>query len=216
MNSNSFEKNPTSEVQVWDPVVRIFHWSLVAAFTVAYLSGEDESRLHELIGYVVIGLVLFRIVWGFVGTKYARFNDFVYRPATVMGYAKDFLWGKTKRYLGHNPLGGMMVLALLASLLATGITGYLLQETKEGSMALTAPASTTNTVSFISNAFADDDDNEHEDGDEFLKEIHELFANFTLLLVIVHVVGVIAGGLMHRENLVWAMITGRKRILRNL
>ena len=212
MNSNSFEKNPAGEILVWDILVRIFHWSLVAAFTVAYLSGEDESRLHELIGYVVIGLVLFRIVWGFVGTKYARFSDFVYQPATVIGYAKDFLWGKTKRYLGHNPLGGMMVLALLASLLATGITGYLLQETKEGSVALTAPASTTNTVSFISNAFADNDgDNEHEDGDEVLKEIHEFFANFTLLLVIVHIAGVIAGGLMHRENLVRAMITGRKR-----
>jgi cytochrome b len=128
-----------------------------------------------------------------------------------MGYAKDFLWGKTKRYLGHNPLGGMMILVLLASLLATGITGYLLQETEEGSMARTVPASTTNTVNFVNNAFADEDDNGHEDGDETLKEIHEFFANFTLLLVVVHVAGVIAGGFMHRENLVRAMITGRKR-----
>lgn len=214
MNTNDTAQNAAGEVKVWDPLVRILHWSLVASFTVAYLTGEgeDESRLHELTGYVVIGLVLFRIVWGFVGTKYARFSDFVYRPATVIGYAKDLLWGKTQRYLGHNPLGGMMVLALLASLLATGITGYLLQETEEGSMARTAPASTTTTVSFVSNAFAGKDDNGHEDSDEILKEIHEFFANFTLLLVVVHVAGVIAGGLMHRENLVRAMITGRKRI----
>ncbi|MEK7206786.1 MAG: cytochrome b/b6 domain-containing protein, partial [Pseudomonadota bacterium] len=115
-------------------------------------------------------------------------------------------------YLGHNPLGGIMVLALLASLLATGITGYLLQEAEEGSMALTMPASMTNTVNFVSNTFADADDNGHEDGNEVLKEIHELFANFTLLLVVVHIAGVIVEGLMHRENLVRAMITGRKQL----
>lgn len=212
MNSDNLEKNPAGEVQVWDPVVRIFHWSLVASFTVAYVTGEDESGLHELAGYVVMGLVLFRSVWGFVGTQYARFSDFVYRPAAIIGYAKDFLRGKAWRYLGHNPLGGMMILALLAALLATGITGYLLQETEEGPMALTTPASTTSTVSFVSNAFADEDENGHDDGDEVLKELHELFANFTLLLVVAHVAGVIAGGLMHRENLVRAMITGRKRI----
>jgi cytochrome b len=208
MNTNNTAQSAAGEIKVWDPLVRIFHWSLVATFTLAYITGEDESRLHELTGYVVIGLVLFRIVWGFVGTKYARFSDFVCPPATVIGYAKDFLWHKTRRYLGHNPLGGMMVLALLAGLLATGVTGYLLQEAEEGS---TVRASTTTTVSFINNAFADEDDNGHENGDEMLKEIHEFFANFTLLLVIVHVAGVIAGGLMHRENLVRAMITGRKR-----
>lgn len=212
MNTNDTAKSAAGEVKVWDPLVRIFHWSLVAVFTVAYLTGEDESRVHEITGYVVIGLVLFRVVWGFAGTKYARFSDFVYRPVIVIGYARDFLRGKTQRYLGHNPLGGMMVLALLASLLATGITGYLLQEMAEGSMARTAPASTTNTVSFVSNAFADEDDNGREDGDEVLKEIHEFFANFALLLVVVHIAGIIAWGLMHRENLVRAMITGRKRI----
>ena len=96
-----------NETRVWDPVVRIFHWSLAAAFTVDWLTGEEESRLHELAGYAVIGLVLIRIVWGFVGTKYARFRDFVHRPSTVLAYARDILTGKSKRYLGHNPLGGL-------------------------------------------------------------------------------------------------------------
>ena len=92
-----------NEIRVWDPVVRIFHWSLVASFTIAWLTGEEESRPHVLAGYAVIGLVLIRVVWGFVGTKYARFRDFVYPPSAVLAFAREMLAGKSKRYLGHNP-----------------------------------------------------------------------------------------------------------------
>ena len=120
------------EIKVWDPLVRLFHWSLVATFTIAWLTGDEESRLHELAGYAVIGLVLIRIAWGFVGTRYARFSDFVYRPSVALSYARDLTLGKSKRYLGHNPLGGVMVLALLASLLAAGITGLALEGAEQG------------------------------------------------------------------------------------
>lgn len=208
-----------NEIRVWDPVVRIFHWSLVAAFTIAWLTGEEEqSRLHELAGYAVIGLVLIRVVWGFVGTQYARFRDFIYRPATVLAYARDMLAGKSKRYLGHNPLGGMMIIALLLSLLAASITGLVLQGAEKGmgpfaaitaSTAVTAPA-------VISRAVADDDDKENNGGngeaDETWKELHEFFANLSLLLVALHIAGVIVGSLVHRENLVRAMFTGRKPV----
>ena len=200
-----------NETRVWDPVVRIFHWSLVAAFTIAWLTGEEESRLHEFAGYVVIGLVLIRVVWGFVGTKYARFRDFVYRPSTVLAYARDILAGKSKRHLGHNPLGGMMVIALLLSLLAASVTGLALPDAKEGTgpfAAITASTSVT-APAVISKAVADDD---AEGAEEAWKELHEFFANLSLLLVALHIAGVIVGSLVHRENLVRAMFTGRKPV----
>ena len=199
-----------NETRVWDPVVRIFHWSLVAAFTIAWLTGEEESRLHEIAGYAVIGLVLIRVVWGFVGTKYARFRDFVYRPSTVLACAREILTGKSKRYLGHNPLGGMMVIALLLSLLAASVTGLVLQGAKEGTgpfAALTASTSVT-VPAVISRAVANDDEG---DGEAW-KELHEFFANLSLLLVALHIAGVIVGSLVHRENLVRAMFTGRKPV----
>ena len=200
-----------NEIRVWDPIVRIFHWSLVAAFTIAWLTGEEESRLHELAGYAVIGLVLIRVVWGFIGTQYARFRDFIYRPSTVLAYARDMLTGKSKRYLGHNPLGGMMIIALLLSLLAASITGQVLQDAKQGTgpfAALTASTSVT-LPAVISKAVADDDD---EGANEAWKELHEFFANLSLLLVALHIAGVIVGSLVHRENLVRAMFTGRKPV----
>lgn len=207
-----------NETRVWDPVVRIFHWSLVAAFTIAWLTGYEESRLHVLAGYAVIGLVLIRVVWGFVGTKYARFRDFVYPPSTVLAYAREMLTGKSKRYLGHNPLGGMMIIALLLSLLAASVTGLALQGAKEGTgpfAAITASTSVTSPAA-ISKAVADDDDNqdgaENEGAEEAWKEPHEFFANLSLLLVVLHIAGVIVGSLVHRENLVRAMFTGRKPV----
>jgi cytochrome b len=203
-----------NEVKVWDPLVRIFHWSLVAAFAIAWLTGDEESRLHELAGYAVIGLVLVRVVWGFIGTRYARFSDFVYRPSTVLGYAREMLAGKPRHYLGHNPLGGMMVLALLVSLLAAGVTGLALQGAEQGTgpfASLTA-GTTVTMPSLIAKAVADDDDEEDEGNEEIWEELHEFFASLTLLLVALHIAGVIIGCLVHRENLVRAMLTGRKPV----
>lgn len=218
MNLPETPSTPAS-VKVWDPLVRIFHWSLVATFIVAWLTADEESRLHELAGYAVIGLVLVRIVWGFIGTRYARFSDFVYRPSTVLGYARDMLRGKPKHYLGHNPLGGVMVLALLVSLLAAGVTGLALQGAEQGTgpFASLASGATVTMPSVIARAVADDDEGkngeeEDEGNEEIWEELHEFFANLTLLLVALHIAGVIIGSLVHRENLVRAMFTGRKRV----
>jgi cytochrome b len=219
----STSANPPNldRVRVWDPLVRLFHWSLVAAFTIAYLTGDEESAVHEYAGYVVIGLVLFRLVWGFLGTRHARFRDFVYRPSKIVQYAREILAGKPKRYLGHNPLGGVMVLLLLGSLLTTGVTGYLLLGTEvngDGTVAAT-PVPGKSASGFITPAYADndgDDDGEegagHDENEGPLKEVHEFFANFTLFLVFLHVAGVILASLQHRENLVRAMFTGRKPV----
>ena len=204
-----------TDVKVWDPLVRTFHWSLVIAFATAYLTGDEESAVHEWFGYVVLGLISFRVLWGFIGTRHARFADFVRRPGTVLGYARDFVTGRARRYLGHNPLGGMMILALLISLTVTGITGWQLgQAATTEQAAVSGPALTA--LLPIAPAYADDDDedDEHEGngGGEWLEETHELFANLTVLLVILHIAGVLAGSLLHRENLVRAMFTGRKSV----
>lgn len=115
-----------AEVQVWDPLVRVFHWSLVAAFAAAWISGEEWERLHVFLGYIVVSLVTFRLVWGVIGPKHARFSDFVYRPSRVMSYLRDTMALRARRYLGHNPAGGAMVVALLAVLIVVSTTGFMM------------------------------------------------------------------------------------------
>ena len=113
-----------SSVKVWDPVVRIFHWSLVAAFIVAWLTGDDFETLHENAGYVILGLIAVRLVWGLVGPRYARFTQFVPSIAGMTAYLREMMSGRERRYLGHNPAGGAMVVALILALVATGGTGW--------------------------------------------------------------------------------------------
>ncbi|MDH5786534.1 MAG: cytochrome b/b6 domain-containing protein, partial [Chromatiales bacterium] len=181
-----------TEVKVWDPLVRLFHWSLVAAFTIAYVTEDEWQNLHVWAGYVVAGLLAFRILWGFIGPQYARFSNFIYSPATVIAYLKDMVTLREKRYLGHNPAGGVMVLALLASLALTTLSGMKLYAVEENAGPF---ANVEINLSPIAVAQADDDDDDEREGrdqgDEFWEEIHEFFANLTLLLVVLHIAGVL-------------------------
>lgn len=196
-------------VKVWDIGVRLFHWTLVVLFTVAYLSGDDESMLHIYAGYGVIALIAFRILWGFVGTRHARFANFVRGPKATMAYAKSMLSGKPIHYLGHNPLGGWMVIALLLSLAGacwSGLEAYA----AEGH----GPLAHQQSI-FIQSALAHGDEEGAENGrenggDEFWKEAHEVLSNLSLVLVFLHIAGVAVASVMHRENLVKAMIKGYK------
>ena len=112
-------------VKIWDPLVRLFHWSLVATLAAAWLTGDEVKVLHEPLGYIAAALIAFRIVWGFVGSHYARFMQFVPSPAKFTQYIGDIATGKEKRYLGHNPAGAIMILALIAMIAATALTGWL-------------------------------------------------------------------------------------------
>lgn len=110
---------------VWDPLVRLFHWSMVTAFIAAWITADDFEKLHLKVGYVILGLVCFRLVWGFLGSKYARFSQFVKMPSTVLAYLKDIFNSKEKRYLGHNPAGGAMIIAMILGLLGVCVTGWM-------------------------------------------------------------------------------------------
>lgn len=197
-----------AEIPVWDPCVRLFHWTLVIAFVLAYctqsewfeeirdqlLSEEWLQTLHVWAGYTIVGLLLFRLLWGFVGPRYARFSDFVYGPREVLVYVKNVLMLRAPRHLGHNPAGGMMIVVLLLSLTLTVTAGLLLYGADKG-------------LGPLASLLVDSSD----DTIETFENLHEFFANFTVFLVIGHLIGVVWESGLHRENLTRAMITGRKR-----
>lgn len=168
-------------VKVWDPLVRIFHWSLVAAFVTAWATGDELQKVHEIAGYTIAGLLVFRVVWGLLGSTHARFTDFVRQPSVVAGYLADTARLRARRYLGHNPAGGAMILALLVMLSVICATGIMM----------------------TTDAFW---------GVEWVEETHEIVVNLTLVLVGLHLAGVAIASFEHRENLVAAMVTGRKRV----
>lgn len=183
MSDNAIEaggERPPAEVRVWDPFVRVFHWSLVTLFVVAFLTGDEVERVHEIAGYGIAALIALRLIWGLVGSRHARFADFVRGPRTVIAYVRGLMNGDAPRYLGHNPAGGAMIVALLVMLAGTCVTGIMM----------------------TTDAFW---------GSEWVEEVHEALANSMLALVILHVLGVLVSGLLHGENLVKAMVTGRKR-----
>lgn len=116
----------SQKISVWDPFVRVFHWSLVLAYLGAWASAEEWAGLHDQLGYFILVLVGLRLAWGLVGTHYARFSSFLRAPSTAMAYLRSLAAGRPTHYVGHNPIGGWMVIALMASLTATGVTGFMM------------------------------------------------------------------------------------------
>jgi cytochrome b len=187
--------NNAEKVMVWDPFVRLFHWTLVAAFTVAYLSAEDWEGVHVIAGYVVLGLVVARILWGFIGTRNARFTSFVRSPTAAGRYALDVLTGRAARHLGHNPAGGLMIVLMIIALVATTLTGLALYGADEGAGPLAFWLAGSG-----------------ERLEHTLEEVHEFFANLMVAFIVIHVLGVIVESFLHHEDLVGAMFHGRKRV----
>lgn len=166
-------------ILVWDAPVRVFHWLMVLCFAGAWITAESESwrLLHVTLGYTMAGLVAFRLAWGLVGPRHARFRSFVRGPKTVLRYLGALLRGRPEHHTGHNPAGALAIVGLLALAAVVTFSGWA----------------------------AYDEVWRHWPGD-----LHEAAAEAMLALAGLHVAGVVVGSLAHRENLVGAMITGRK------
>ena len=120
------QKSDPNTVRVWDRFVRVFHWTLVAAFATAYLSTQSVGWVHKGAGYLTLVLVGSRVVWGFIGSPSARFANFVPGPRRLVLYLRAVLRRQEPRHLGHNPAGAAMILALLGAVLGIGATGFLM------------------------------------------------------------------------------------------
>lgn len=173
-------KASSASVAVWDPLVRTFHWLVVTGFAANMFLTEGGKLVHRWIGYTILTAVLIRVVWGFVGSRHARFSDFIPRPSRLWAYSKALLSRREPRYIGHNPAAALMMLTLMGLLLLCGVTGWM-----QGLDAFW--------------------------GVPWVKTVHETGAYAILVLASVHVLAAIRESLRHRENLIWSMITGRKR-----
>lgn len=181
----------TRSVAVWDLPTRLFHWGLVVLVTVAVVSAKlDRMDTHMLAGEAVLALLLFRLVWGLIGSQTARFTDFVKGPRAVLDYAA----GRHGRrpVLGHNPMGGLMVVVLLLALLTQAVSGLFTSDDilVDGPLVPLAASATVATLS----------------------SLHRLLSDGILILVGLHVLAVLVYLLVKKENLIRPMITGRKAI----
>jgi cytochrome b len=166
-------------VRVWDVPQRVCHWVLALSVLTAWLSANIYDTLHEATGYLAMGVVAFRLVWGLVGGTYARFRNFVRPPAVVLRYLRDLAHGRAARHLGHNPAGAAMAVTLLIMIATSTITGWMQL-----------------TYTFF--------------GVTWVEVLHTWSSHLVLALALVHVAGVLTMCALQKENLVRAMVTGRK------
>ncbi|MEZ5535478.1 MAG: cytochrome b/b6 domain-containing protein [Thiolinea sp.] len=171
-------------ILVWDWPTRVFHWAFALSFAGAYLTSESErySDWHMALGYLFAGLLVFRLVWGFIGGRYARFGSFMFGPSAIMAYLKSLTSRQPTHFTGHNPIGGIAIFLLLGLGALIAVSGVGLDFEIGG-----------------------------YDGEELFEELHEFAANLMLLLVFVHIVGVLVSGKLHGENLARSMVTGYKQ-----
>ena len=167
-------------VRVWDLPVRVLHILLIAGFFGAWLTRHVRGPWHEWLGYGVLAVITVRLLWGFVGSRYARFSQFVRAPGATWRYTRSTVSGTQPRFLGHNPLGAWMILALLCTILGICVSGWLYTTDRYW-------------------------------GVEWVEELHDTLTNIGLGLISLHVAGVLFGSWHDRENLIGAMLHGRKR-----
>ena len=185
---NSPDIPKTRQVKVWDILVRVTHWTVATGIIANLLFTEDGSDLHAYVGYTVVGLVVLRLLWGLVGTLYARFTNFFPTPTRLKRHLSALSIRRVdEQHLGHNPLAAIMMLSLWAVIIGLGITGYLMES------------------AFFSNT-------ELLGNKDLLEEVHELLANSLYLLVPLHIIAAIAMSYWQRQNLIKSMITGKKTV----
>ncbi|MBL8666113.1 MAG: cytochrome b/b6 domain-containing protein [Rhodospirillales bacterium] len=188
--------DPPRSVRVWDVPTRLFHWSLVLLVATSLYTGNvgglREMDLHKLSGYAILALVLFRLVWGVVGSPRSRFSDFVRGPGAVIGYARSLLSKAHRGVVGHNPMGGWSVMAMLASLSLQAITGLFSRDDilTEGPLVRYVSKETSRTLSAI----------------------HDINATVLYVLIGLHLAAVLGYLIFRKDNLIRPMLTGRKTV----
>jgi cytochrome b len=186
-------------IQVWDIPTRLFHWILVGLLIFSFITGKiglTAMRYHEWSGFAILVLVVFRLVWGFIGGQHSRFSNFVKGPAAVIRYASSLLRKDSKPHIGHNPLGGWSILALLASLLIQVGTGLFANDDilTEGPL-----------YAMVSKQISD-----------WLTGIHHLNQKLLIVLVLIHIAAVFYYLIAKRQNLIKPMISGNKTWQKNI
>ena len=191
----------TVEVRVWDPFIRVSHWLLAIAVFVDWFT--DEPRwMHVWLGYLAAALVVLRVVWGFAGPGHARFSDFVSGPRQIWDYLAGLVQFSSKRYVGHSPAGGAMIVARLIMVAATAGSGMVNLAQDDGAGPLSSIVSKVERPARVPG---------QKRPPLLSKQVHETIANITLILVVLHIGGVVLASFVHKENLARSMITGRKR-----
>lgn len=192
-------------VRIWDPLVRLTHWGVAIAVLLNGLVIDEHALTHIWIGYVALGLLALRVMWGFVGTAPARFSAFPPSLSAALGHIGDLMTGRHRRHDSHNPLGALMVYALWGSLALVSVTGVMMESSP-------FPAASDARVE----QYETREEDEHDDeGEEILEEVHEVFANLLLLLAALHVGGVILESRLSGVNLARQMVTGLRETPRS-
>ncbi len=177
---------------IWDLPTRLFHWTLAGSFALAWLTSEGDAwrSIHVFLGYLMLGLVAFRVIWGFVGSHFSRFASFWFSPREAFTYLKEVATGHAKRHIGHNPTGSLAIYILLALVIVVGLTGIVTLggDEQQGLVA-----------GWFTFAQA-----------RWLKKVHEVTAIAMLLIVMGHIAGVVVESFLHKENLARSMLTGSK------
>ncbi len=187
-------ENDAGSIKVWDRFLRFFHWTLVLSFTTAFISGEvHASTIHVLVGYALCVLLAARVYWGFKGGEYARFRSFIFPVSEAIAYMRSMLKGNPKHYFGHNPAGALMVFTMFGLLALIFVSGLLTL----GTIDFEGP------LVFLANRVSDDTS-------YVFRHLHEFLPEIALVLVVLHLLGVLVGSIQHKENLVRAMLTGKK------
>jgi len=191
--TSSTDNDRPVAIPVWDLPTRLFHWLLVVLVALSFTTGSiggNAMQYHECSGFAILILLVFRIIWGFVGSRTSRFSYFAKGPATLWRYAVTLVRGKSERYLGHNPLGGWSVLAMLLVLLAQAATGLFANDDiiTEGPLYL-----------WVSKPLSD-----------WLTGVHRLNRYLIMVLVVTHVSAVLFYLLVKHENLIKPMFSGIK------
>lgn len=179
---------------IWDLPLRLFHWSMVIMVTIAAVTGyffEDWwLDVHVYAGYVLACLLVFRLIWGFVGSYYSRFHTFPLSPVSVFKHLKNLLKGKSEQHVGHNPVGAWMIVALLTTLILLVVTGFLVWGGEENNGPLASVVG-------------------YQVG-EWSEDIHEVLAGVLMAVIGIHILGVLVETVIFKHPLIKAMITGRK------